>query len=390
MTQEATDRRFMARAVELARLGWYTTMPNPRVGCVIVDINGQVIGEGWHKRAGEPHAEVHALRVAGSRAKGATAYVTLEPCCHFGRTPPCAEALKAAGIARVVAALQDANPSVSGKGMAMLQKAGIETQSGVLEAEARSLNEGFFKRMSTGMPLVRAKLAMSLDGRTAMASGESQWITGPMARSEVQKLRAQSCAVITGVGSILKDNSSLTVRPSELNLANAEEICKRQPLRVVLDSTLKTPVDAKVISGPGNCLIVTTSRFCSEKKALLEQAGAEVLILDNAEDITDGRVGLPALLAELGHRKCNEVLLEAGAQLAGSMMTEDLIDLLIIFMAPALMGSEAKPLLNLPLDTMSKKKKVVIKDIRAIGDDWKITARPIPKKIAATSPFRNL
>ncbi len=379
MTQEAIDRGFMAKAIELARSGWYTTMPNPRVGCVIVDANGHIVGEGWHEKAGEPHAEVHALRMAGMKAKGATAYVTLEPCSHFGRTPPCAEALKAAGIARVVAAIQDVNPSVAGKRMAMLQKAGIETRSGVLEHEARALNEGFFKRMSTGIPLVRAKLAMSLDGRTAMASGESQWITGPMARSEVQKLRAQSCAIITGVGSILKDNSSLTVRPSELGLANAEEICKRQPLRVVLDSTLQTPVDANVVSGSGNCLIVTTSQFCPEKKALLQQAGAEVLVLDNAEGITDDRVCLPALLAELGRRECNEVLLETGAQLAGSMMTENLIDELVVFMAPVLMGSEARPLFNLPLHSMAEKKEVVIKDIRAVGDDWKITVRPISK-----------
>ena len=375
MTRNATDRGFMARAIELARSGWYTTMPNPRVGCVIVDVNGHIVGEGWHEKAGEPHAEVHALRMAGIKAKGATAYVTLEPCSHFGRTSPCAEALKAAGVARVVAAIQDANPAVSGKGLALLQAAGIETLSGVLEEEARALNEGFFKRMSTGMPLVRAKLAMSLDGRTAMASGESQWITGPMARSEVQKLRAQSCAIVTGAGSILHDNSSLTLRPGELGLADAEAICKRQPLRVVLDSTLRTPVDAKVITGPGHCLIVTTSQCCPEKRTLLEQAGAEVLVLEN--DITAGKVSLPALLAELGRRECNEVLLETGAQLAGSMMAENLIDELVVFMAPILMGSEARPLLELPLHRMSEKKELVINDIRAIGNDWKITARPL-------------
>ncbi len=376
MTPEAIDNYHMARAIKLARSGWYTTMPNPRVGCVIVDVNSHIVGEGWHERAGEPHAEVHALRMAGTRAKGATAYVTLEPCSHFGRTPPCAEALKAAGIARVVAAVKDVNPAVAGKGMAILQEAGIETRSGVLEEEARALNEGFFKRMSSGLPLVRAKLAMSLDGRTAMASGESQWITGPMARSEVQKLRAQSCAIITGVGSILKDNASLTVRPGELGLANAEDICKRQPLRVVLDSTLKTPIDAKVISGLGQCLIVTTSHHSSEKKAQLEQAGAEVLILENTDNNTDCKVDLKAVLKELGRRECNEVLLETGAKLAGSMISENLIDELIVFMAPVLMGSEARPLFSLPLQSMSEKKRLVIKDIRAVGDDWKITARP--------------
>ncbi|KEI70354.1 bifunctional diaminohydroxyphosphoribosylaminopyrimidine deaminase/5-amino-6-(5-phosphoribosylamino)uracil reductase RibD [Endozoicomonas elysicola] len=377
MTPEAIDNYYMARAIELARSGWYTTMPNPRVGCVIVDVNSHIIGKGWHERAGEPHAEVHALRMAGTRAKGATAYVTLEPCSHFGRTPPCAEALKAAGVARVVAAVKDVNPAVAGKGMAILQEAGVETRSGVLEEEAKALNEGFFKRMSSGLPLVRAKLAMSLDGRTAMASGESQWITGPAARSEVQKLRAQSCAIITGVGSILKDNASLTVRPGELGLANAEDICKRQPLRVVLDSTLKTPIGAKVISGLGQCLIVTTSQHSPEKKAQLEQAGAEVLILENTDNNTDDKVDLKAVLKELGRRECNEVLLETGAQLAGSMISENLIDELIVFMAPVLMGSEARPLFNLPLHSMSEKKELIIKDIRAVGDDWKITARPI-------------
>lgn len=377
MTPEAIDNYYMARAIELARSGWYTTMPNPRVGCVIVDGNSQIVGEGWHERAGEPHAEVHALRMAGTRAKGATAYVTLEPCSHFGRTPPCAEALKTAGIARVVAAVKDVNPAVAGKGMATLQEAGIETRSGVLEEEAKALNEGFFKRMSSGLPLVRAKLAMSMDGRTAMASGESQWITGPMARSEVQKLRAQSGAIITGVGSILKDNASLTVRPDELGLANAEDICKRQPLRVVLDSTLKTPIDAKVISGLGQCLIITTSQHSPGKKTQLEQAGAEVLILENADNKPDDKVNLKAVLKELGRRECNEVLLETGAQLAGSMISENLIDELIVFMAPVLMGSKARPLFNLPLHNMSEKKKLVIKDIRAVGDDWKITARPV-------------
>ncbi len=271
------------------------------------------------------------------------------------------------------------NPAVASKGMAILQEAGIETRSGVLEEEAKALNEGFFKRMSSGLPLVRAKLAMSMDGRTAMASGESQWITGPMARSEVQKLRAQSGAIITGVGSILKDNASLTVRPDELGLANAEGICKHQPLRVVLDSTLKTPIDAKVISGLGQCLIITTSQHSPGKKAQLEQAGAEVLILENTDNNTDDKVDLKAVLKELGRRECNEVLLETGAQLAGSMISENLIDELIVFMAPVLMGSEARPLFSLPLHSMSEKKKLVIKDIRAVGDDWKITARPVLK-----------
>ena len=374
MTPDAKDHFFMAKAITLARLGWYTTMPNPRVGCVIVDDNDHIVGEGWHKKAGQPHAEIEALRNAGDKAKGATAYVTLEPCSHVGRTPPCTEALISAGISRVIAALLDVNPLVSGKGMAALHASGITTQHGILKDEAEALNEGFFKRMSSGFPLVRAKMAMSMDGRTAMASGESQWITGSEARSHVQRLRAQSCAIITGVGSILADNSSLTVRPSELGLSHADEICKRQPLRVILDSTLRTPVDANVILSSGQCLIVTTSECNQEKKASLEQAGAEVLILETG--VTKGQISLRAVLAELGQRECNEVLLETGSKLAGYAMSENLIDELIIFMAPILMGSDARPLFDFPLYRMSDKRKLIIKEIRAVGEDWKITARP--------------
>ena len=366
---EASDCQHMARAIALARNGWYTTMPNPRVGCVIVDANGQVVGEGFHKRAGEPHAEVFALQSAGSRAKGATAFVTLEPCSHFGRTPPCAEALIKAGVAKVVVAVTDDNPKVCGQGLARLQAAGIEVKSGVLAAEARALNEGFLKRMCTGLPLVRAKLAMSLDGRTAMANGESQWITGPEARSEVQKLRAQSCAIMCGVGSILQDNSALTLRAAQLPLPDAESICQRQPLRVVLDTTLKTPVTAKVISGPGHCLIVTTTNACPKKKQQLEQAGAEVMVVDE--------INLHHVLTELGKRQCNEVLLETGAKLAGSMLNAGLIDELIMFMAPVLMGSDARPLVDLPFKSMAEKQALTIRDIRAVGNDWKITARPV-------------
>ena len=212
-----SDQLFMARALELARQGLYSTHPNPRVGCVIVR-DGQIIGEGWHVRAGEPHAEVHALRQAGERARGATAYVTLEPCSHFGRTPPCAEALVKAGVARVVAAMQDPNPQVAGRGLERLRSVGIEVSSGVLEAEARELNVGFIKRMETGFPYVRVKLAMSLDGRTAMASGESQWITGPAARAAVQRLRARSSVVITGADTVLMDAARLTVRGDELGV----------------------------------------------------------------------------------------------------------------------------------------------------------------------------
>ena len=384
MAQQANDARYMARAITLARRGWYTTMPNPRVGCVIVDTAGDIVGEGWHERAGEPHAEVHALRMAGEKAKGSTAYVTLEPCSHFGRTPPCAEALVNAGVARVVAAIKDTNPLVSGQGLGRLKAAGIEVRSGVLESEALQLNEGFFQRMSTGRPRVRMKLAMSLDGRTAMASGESQWITGPQARSEVQRLRAQSGAVITGVGSILHDNSSLTVRVDELGLNgteawnNAAHIAQRQPLRVVVDSTLKTPVDANIITGDGHCLIATTDQHNPLKKQALEDAGAEVMVFPTSALPTSqkGDVSLPALLDELGKRECNDVLVETGAKLAGSMMQAQLVDELITFVAPTLMGSSARPLLSLPFDAMAQKLNLQIVDIRAVGNDWKITSRP--------------
>ncbi|OED44527.1 riboflavin biosynthesis protein RibD [Endozoicomonas sp. (ex Bugula neritina AB1)] len=368
----AADHQFMAKALQLARKGLYTTMPNPCVGCVIVDAQGWIVGEGWHERAGEPHAEVHALRMAGNRAKGATAYVTLEPCSHYGRTPPCAEGLIKAEISRVVVAVLDSNPAVAGRGVKRLVDAGIQTCHGLMSEEAEQLNKGFFKRMRTGRPFVRAKLAMSLDGRTAMGSGESQWITGPDARSEVQRLRAQSCAIISGVGSILHDDSSLTLRASELNLSHAEALCQQQPLRVVLDSRLETPVNAKVISGSGKCLIVTTNKACPERIHQLQQAGAEVWIQPEASE----QVDLPSLLNELGRRECNHVLLETGATLAGSMMSADLIDELVVFVAPVLMGSDARPLMNLPLLTMSEKKSLDIIDIRAVGSDWKITAKP--------------
>ncbi|WP_422473757.1 bifunctional diaminohydroxyphosphoribosylaminopyrimidine deaminase/5-amino-6-(5-phosphoribosylamino)uracil reductase RibD [Endozoicomonas sp. ALB032] len=364
----AIDHEMMSRALQLARKGLYTAMPNPRVGCVIIK-DGVIVGEGFHERSGEPHAEVHALEMAGDRTKGATVYVTLEPCSHFGKTPPCAEALINARVSRVVAAMEDPNPLVSGRGLKRLSDVGIEVESGVLEAEARALNPGFIKKMMSGQPFVRLKLAMSLDGRTAMESGESQWITGPDARSEVQKLRAQSCAIVSGVGSILHDNSSLTVRAEELGLPDAEKLARRQPLRVVLDSSLQTPVDAKVVTGPGRALIVCTNQAEQSRQAQLEAAGAEVIRLN-----ADRQVDLNALMSELAQRDCQEVLLETGATLAGAAVSEGLVDELNIFMAPILMGSAARPLLNLPFQFMSEKLGLNISDIRAIGDDWLIKA----------------
>lgn len=367
----ACDQAHMARALELARRGLFSTHPNPRVGCVIVAADGGIAGEGWHVRVGEPHAEVHALRQAGARARGATAYVTLEPCSHHGRTPPCAEALVEAGVARVVAAMQDPNPQVAGRGLARLRAAGIEVACGVLEAEARALNPGFIKRMERGLPHVRVKLAMSLDGRTAMASGESQWITGPQARSAVQRLRARSSAIITGADTVLCDNARLTVRPDELGV-DAEQAAlaaARPPLRVLIDGQLRVPLSAAFFQA-GPALVV-----CSEddgRSAAFEAAGHRLLCLPGA----DGHVDLPLLLLELAAAGVNELLVEAGPRLAGAFARAGLVDEYRIFMAPQLLGSTARPLLDWPLERMSEAPQLTIREIRAVGRDWQIVAVP--------------
>lgn len=364
----AVDQAYMARALELARKGLYSTHPNPRVGCVVVK-DGVVIGEGWHVRAGEPHAEVHALRQAGDNARGATAYVTLEPCSHFGRTPPCADALMKAGVARVVAAMQDPNPQVAGQGLLRLAEAGIEVACGVLEAEAREINAGFIKRMETGLPFVRVKLAMSLDGRTAMASGESQWITGAAARRAVQRLRARSSVVLSGADTVLLDAARLTVRPDELGL-DAEQTAlaaARQPLRVLVDGRLRVPTDAAFYQA-GPALVAS----CAERDGFAVE-GRELLVLPGA----DGHVDLAKLLAELGARGANEVLVEAGPRLAGAFARLGLVDEYRIFVAPRLLGSSARPLLELPLEKMAEARELKIVDIRAVGDDWLVTARPV-------------
>lgn len=372
MLQDALDGQWMASAIQLAKKGWYTTAPNPRVGCVIIDTTQQLVGEGWHQKAGEPHAEVYALRQAGDKAVGATACVTLEPCSHYGRTPPCAEALIKAGIARVVIANKDPNPLVAGKGITLLENAGIAVVSDVLADEAYQLNRGFFKRMTTGKPFVQAKLAMSLDGRTAMQSGESQWITGSHARGAVQKMRAQSDAIITGIGSILQDNSSLTVRAHELPLTNAEVIAQRQPLRIVLDSQLQIPLEANILQQAGRTIIATLKGVDAQKIQQLTQTGAEVWQLPEVNH----RINLEALLIRLGEEGCNNVLLETGATLAGTMLSSQLIDEIVVFIAPILMGSDARALFELPIQQMQHKIPLTIKDIRAVGQDWQITATP--------------
>ena len=355
------DHEFMARALRLAKRGLYTTDPNPRVGCVIVK-DGKIIGEGWHERAGEPHAEVHALKATGSQAQGATAYVTLEPCCHHGRTPPCSEALVKAKLARVVIAMQDPHTRVDGGGIAQLREAGIQVDTGLLQAQAMTLNPGFIKRMRRGRPFVRCKLGMSLDGRTAMASGESKWITSAAAREDVQRLRARSSAIVTGVGTVLADDPSMTVR------LDGQE---RQPLRVVVDTNLSMPETAKMLSLPGRTLVMT----CSDDDAArqrLQQAGAEVTVMPYCSN----SVSMEAVLDSLAEMEINEVLLETGATLSGAMLEQGLIDELVIYMAPVLMGDSARGLFHLPgLENMADKIRLEFTDVRAVGCDWRIEAK---------------
>jgi len=361
MSFSAVDHGMMARALQLAEHGLWTTSPNPRVGCVVVR-DGKIVGEGWHERAGEPHAEVHALRAAGELARGATAYVTLEPCSHHGRTPPCAEALIAAGVARVVVAMSDPNPLVAGQGLAMLRTAGIETASGLLESEARELNIGFVSRMTRGRPWLRLKAAASLDGKTALNNGVSQWITGPDARQDGHRWRARACAILTGIGTVRDDDPQLNVRAVATT---------RQPLRVVVDSKLETPLTARVMQG-GQVLIAAAVDD-GKRANLLRLAGAEVLVLPNAA----GKVELKDLLEELGRRGINEVHAEAGFKLNGSLLREGLVDELLLYLAPCLIGHAASGVFNLPeLATLDDKRRLQIRDLRQIGEDIRLIARP--------------
>lgn len=356
----------MVRALELARRGMYTTTPNPRVGCVIVRGNptgDEVVGEGWHERAGEPHAEVLALREAGAQARGATAYVTLEPCAHQGRTPPCCEALIAAGVARVIGAMEDPNPLVSGKGFALLRAANITVESGLMAHEARDINIGFVSRMTRGRPWVRLKVAASLDGKTALLNGQSQWITGEQARRDGHAWRAQACAILTGIGTVQQDDPHLTVRDVETT---------RQPLRVVVDSRLETPLSAKVLA-KGTLIAAASSKVLPMQA--LQNKGAEILVLPNAA----GKVELPDLLLELGRRGMNEVHVEAGFKLNGSLLKEGLVDELLIYLAPSVLGDAAQGMFQLPqLKSLSEQRKLNIVDVRQIGADIRILARVAP------------
>jgi diaminohydroxyphosphoribosylaminopyrimidine deaminase / 5-amino-6-(5-phosphoribosylamino)uracil reductase len=369
MQQEQQDAFFMARAMQLARKGLYTTDPNPRVGCVLVK-DGRIIGEGWHQRAGQPHAEVEALNNATENPAGATAYVTLEPCSHHGRTPPCCETLVKAGIKRVVAAMQDPNPKVAGQGLAYLQAAGIEVSSGVLEADAQALNRGFIKRMIQNRPFVRSKMAMSLDGRTAMASGESQWITSPEARADVHRLRAESSAILTGINTVLADDPSLTARIEQ-------EVV--QPIRVILDSNLRMPVNAKMLALSGRIIILTCKQTKTVRPELVEghkdklqelqNIGSEVYQLPEKQ----GRLDLAEVLTFLAGQEINEVLVEAGAVLNGALLAENLVDEWIIYMAPKILGDQGKGLFHMPdLVKLAACKNLNIKDIRKFGDNVKL------------------
>lgn len=350
------DQRMMTRALQLARRGLYTTDPNPRVGCVIV-YREDVIGEGWHRKAGEPHAEVYALEQAGERARGATAYVTLEPCSHHGRTPPCADALIRAGIVRVVTALDDPNPLVNGGGTARLQAAGIEVAAGLLADEAYELNVGFVKRMQSGLPWVRIKLASSLDGRTALANGVSQWLTGEAARADVQHWRARSSAVLTGVNTVLADNPRLNVRAPDI------EMLGRQAVRVICDSRLRTPVDARIFAEAGPVWIFASG------PAAAPHANAEVIPV--ARDA--GGLNLREVLRELARRGCNEVLVEAGPTLSGRLLELGLVDELLVYVAPLALGHDALPMLRLPeLKSMSARLEFEMIDIQQFGDDVRL------------------
>ncbi len=369
-TFNAYDHEFMSRAIRLAKKGLNTTQPNPRVGCVITQ-NNMIVGEGWHKKAGEAHAEINALLHAGSQAKGATVYVTLEPCCHTGKTPPCTDSLIKAGVARVVAAMQDPHDKVAGQGFEKLKQAGVEVQVGLLEEQARLLNLGFIKRMQQGLPFVRVKMAMSVDGRTAMASGESKWITGEAARHDVQYWRARSSAMLTGIGTILHDDPSLTVRLGNAVLKQSGmQVGSLQPVRVILDSDLKLSPTAKVIQQGGDVLVFSNN-IDEQKITALEEAGVKVMYIEKGDDGLD----LLAILKYLASLQINEVMVEAGANLAGSFIAAGLVDELIIYMAPVLMGNNARGLFNLPLiQQMGDKIQLNIKEIRQFGEDIRIIA----------------
>lgn len=405
------DRSAMALALELAERGLETTDPNPRVGCVIAQ-GEEIVGEGWHERAGEPHAEVHALRAAGPRAAGATAYVTLEPCSHHGRTPPCVDALLAARVARVIFALEDPNPRVSGRGAEALRQAGVAVESGLMAAEAADVNPGFLKRMRTGRPWVRVKLAMSLDGRTALANGASQWITGLAAREDVQHWRARSSAILTGIGTVLADDPRLDVRLPDLPDGRP----RPQPLRVILDARLQTPPSSRMLATGGAVMIMTAenhgdneAQIAGRRAQLVERGAAieEVSVMKRdacagadahggasvgtsaGADTGDGpgvgtimtavtnRLSLPDVIDRLGRREINELWVEAGPRLTGALLHQALVDELIVYIAPKLLGPQARPLVAMgELRNLHGAPNFRVVDTRQIGEDVRLRLRP--------------
>ena len=357
------DELYMARALKLAARGRFTTHPNPNVGCVIVK-DGQIVGEGFHYRAGEPHAEVHALRMAGEKAQGATAYVTLEPCSHHGRTPPCCEALIAAGVSRVVAAMQDPNPQVAGRGLYRLQQEGVDVSHGLMMNEAEALNKGFLKRMRTGFPWIQLKMGASLDGRTAMASGESQWITSPQARRDVQRLRAQSHAILTSSATVLADDPALTVRWDELN-ADTQALYPqenlRQPLRIVIDSQNRVTPQHRIVEQAGETLFARTR----EDERQWPENVRTLLVPEH-----NGRLDLVVLMMLLGKQQINSIWVEAGSTLAGALLEAGLVDELIVYIAPKLLGSDARGLCVLPgLEKLEQAPHFKFNEIRHVGPD---------------------
>jgi diaminohydroxyphosphoribosylaminopyrimidine deaminase/5-amino-6-(5-phosphoribosylamino)uracil reductase len=361
------DYRFMARALHLAEKGRFTARPNPMVGCVLVK-DGEIVGEGWHRAPGEAHAEVHAIANAGGRAQGATAYVTLEPCCHYGRTGPCTEALIHAGVKKVICAIQDPFPQVSGQGIARLKPAGIEVSEGLLSQQAETLNRGFMTRHRTGRPFIRCKMAMSLDGRTAAADGSSQWITSPQARRDVQRLRAESGAIMTGIGTVLEDNPSLTVRgETEALQALIDQPYFQQPKRVVVDSRFRMPLDAKMLSLPGETWLFTLNpKDCA--------TGRNLKVINSPS--REARVDLNYVVDYLGSQHVNLLLVEAGPILCGGLLSAGLLDELVIYVAPKLLGDAGKGLLSLPgLQNIGQQVDLDISDIRAVGPDLRITAK---------------
>ncbi|OLQ75931.1 riboflavin biosynthesis protein RibD [Photobacterium proteolyticum] len=365
------DHAMMLRAIELAKRGRFTTAPNPNVGCVIAH-GDNIVGEGYHYQAGQPHAEVFALRAAGDKARGATAYVTLEPCSHYGRTPPCAEALVKAKVSRVVCAMVDPNPQVAGRGIEMLQVAGIEVQTGLFEADAQALNPGFIKRMKTGLPYVQLKLASSLDGRTALSNGQSKWITGAAARADVQRFRARAGAILSTSATVLADDPSLNIRWDELGDVVQQEYPQsavRQPCRVVIDSRNRVTPDHKLVHLPGRTILARREQGHEAWPQSVEQ-----LLVPATE--AGGPLDLPALMKALSEQDINHVWVEAGAGLAGALLSAGLVDELIIYQAPKLMGSDSRGLVDLQgVTEMSQVPELAISDVRMVGPDIRITAR---------------